>query len=105
MAPRMRAHALASLLVLLAAACGGSSSETPPPLEPDPTSLRYTGPRFPSRDEAATSAAAEPEPEPDDGLALPARPARATWGTGSKPAPKAAPAPSSPPPSSSAPAE
>lgn len=90
MAPRMRAHALASLLVSLAAACGGSSSETPPPLAPDPTSASYTGPRFPSKDDQARSAAAEPEPEPalDDGLALPTKPARTTWGTG-KTAPQA----------------
>jgi hypothetical protein len=90
----MRAHALASLLVLLAAACGGSSSETPPPLEPDPESARYTGPRYPSKEEDA-SAEAPVEPETEEAPALPARPARATWGTG-KSTPKVAPAPASP---------
>ncbi|RYZ04104.1 MAG: hypothetical protein EOO73_24775 [Myxococcales bacterium] len=91
----MRAHALASLLVLLAAGCGGSSSETPPPLEPDPTSARYTGPRFPSKDEPVGSAAA-PEAQDEEEPALPARPGRSTWGSGraAPSTPAAAPRPS-----------
>lgn len=72
--------------------CGGSSSETPPPLEPDPTSFRYTGPRMPSNDEPA--AAAEPAPLETNEEQLPpapGKPAAPTWGSGKTPP---APAPS-----------
>jgi hypothetical protein len=76
----------ALLLSLLGFACGGSSSETPPPLEPDPTSLRYTGPRFPSA-EGTPAPAAAPEPDEDDVPATPKKPAPGTWGSGKTPAP------------------
>jgi hypothetical protein len=71
------------LLALLLAGCGGSSSETPPPLEPDPTSLRYTGPRVGAEDDAPV--AAEPAPEIDEDDLPPGqkpKPAAATWGSG-----------------------
>lgn len=80
----MRFASLLFCLSLSALGCGGSSSETPPPLQPDPTSERYTGPRMPS---AADDVAQAPAPEPeDDGLDQPRKPALATWGSG-KPAP------------------
>lgn len=81
----MRLLVPALLLSLLASGCGGSSSETPPPLEPDPTSLRYTGPRMPSA-EATPAPALEPEPD-DDAPAKPKKPAAGTWGSGKTPAP------------------
>jgi len=85
----MRFVLLPLLLSLSALGCGGSSSETPPPLQPDPTSERYTGPRMPS---AADDVAVAPTPEPeDDGLEQPRKPAPATWGSG-----KSAPSPSTP---------
>jgi hypothetical protein len=79
MAPRMRFAVFSLWLSFTAVGCGGSSSETPPPLEPDPTSARYTGPRVPkaSDDVAPTSAA---EPDEDDKPGQPQRPAAATWG-------------------------
>jgi hypothetical protein len=83
---------MALLLSLLSVACGGSSSETPPPLEPDPTSLRYTGPRLPSADDTPAPAAA-PEPDEDDVPVTPKKPAAGTWGSGKAAVP--APAPSS----------
>lgn len=83
----MRTVLLAWLFSLLAAGCGGSSSETPPPLEPDPTSFRYTGVRPPI---AADGPAAAPAAEPSEEVpAEPRRPAAATWGSG-KPASGAA---------------
>jgi hypothetical protein len=89
--PRMQfsAPALSSLaLSLFVVACGGSSSETPPPLEPDPTSYRYTGPRVVGPNEATTPApAAEAEPDEDDLPAKPKKAAVGTWGTGKAPAP------------------
>lgn len=90
MGRRMRFAVLPLLLSLCAVACGGSSSETPPPLQPDPTSARYTGPRMPNpADDAAPPASAEPvEDDADD---QPRKPAAATWGTGK--ATHAAPAP------------
>ena len=94
MAPRMRNAALVLCLALLAAGCGGSSSETPPPLEPDPTSSRYTGPRVTtgSEESAPRPAASEAEdPLPEQ----PSQSARATWGSG-KPAPAPAPSMTSP---------
>lgn len=77
---------------LAGAGCGGSSSETPPPLEPDPTSYRYTGPRMPANTEPES-----PPPAPVDTSEerLPVangKPATATWGSGKTP-----PAPSSDP--------
>lgn len=104
MAPRMRtaSRGLRGLgpelvLALLLAGCGGSSSETPPPLEPDPTSYRYSGPRIPRADDPA-SAAAEPEPEAESQSAAPSAPARSTWGGGVPPKdPKALPEPELPP--------
>lgn len=75
-------------LSMLAVGCGGSSSETPPPLEPDPTSYRYTGPRVQSPPEepvpAGESAAEEAE---DDAPVRPKKPAATTWGSGKTPAP------------------
>jgi hypothetical protein len=77
----MRSVLSSSLLLLAAVGCGGSSSETPPPLQPDPTSERYTGPRMPSAaDDVAATAPAEPEE--DDAADLPRKPAAATWGSG-----------------------
>ncbi len=88
----LSAPALLTLTVsLLASACGGSSSETPPPLEPDPTSYRYTGPRPPSASEQpAPTLARESDFDEDDRPAAPNKPAAATWGSG-----KPTPAPSS----------
>jgi hypothetical protein len=71
---------------LTAFACGGSSSETPPPLEPDPTSARYTGPRVSNAPEPAKPAP-ETAPEEDDAPRTPQKPAAATWGSGKTPAP------------------
>jgi hypothetical protein len=89
MAPRMRIAFPALGLVLLSAACGGSSSETPPPLEPDPTSARYTGPRLTNPADDAVPAAA---PEPDEDVATgPQKAGRSTWGSG-RTAPTPAPA-------------
>jgi hypothetical protein len=72
-------------LSLSALGCGGSSSETPPPLQPDPTSARYTGPRMPS---AADDRAVAPpaDPEPGDAAEQPRKPAAGTWGSGKAPA-------------------
>ena len=99
---RMRFALLAFCLSLPALGCGGSSSETPPPLQPDPTSARYTGPRMPS---AADNVAA-PAPEADEGDASdqPRRPAAATWGSGKAPpsAPKMTSPTALPPPSATA---
>ena len=89
--PRMR-HI--PLLALLVAGCGGSSSETPPPLEPDPTSYRYSGPRLQVLPDA-TAAEPEPEVDEDDLPATTKKPAAATWG---RPAPRASAAPSAAPP-------
>jgi hypothetical protein len=90
MAARMRsiARALPLLVPLLASGCGGSSSETPPPLEPDPESGRYTGPRV-DADEPARLKEPEPLPEEEPLSEQPRRPAAATWGSG-KPAPATA---------------
>ncbi|HXK16357.1 MAG TPA: hypothetical protein VNG33_01035 [Polyangiaceae bacterium] len=74
----MRFALLAFLLPLTALSCGGSSSETPPPLEPDPTSARYSGPRVPRADDPQPAAAATPDD--DDAEAQPRHPAKATWG-------------------------
>jgi hypothetical protein len=82
----MRSLVPALLLSLLVSGCGGSSSETPPPLEPDPTSLRYTGPRMPSVD-ATPAPAAVAEPDDDVAPAAPNKPAAGTWGSGKTPAP------------------
>lgn len=92
MAPPMRTALSALGLALLCWGCGGSSSETPPPLEPDPTSSRYTGPRMPSPDDdrAPPAVTAENDAEPE---AAPQKPGRSTWGTG-KAAPGPVPAPS-----------
>jgi hypothetical protein len=91
----MRVIALALLLLSSSLGCGGSSSETPPPLEPDPTSGRYLGPRFPKAEAAPAPAAAAPDDE-DDAPVKPRRAAPSTWGSG-KPAPTAStPAMSSP---------
>jgi hypothetical protein len=79
----MRFALIGFCLSLPALGCGGSSSETPPPLQPDPTSARYTGPRMPSA--ADDVAAAAPEPEEDDAADQPRRPAAATWGSGKTP--------------------
>ncbi|HEY6077706.1 MAG TPA: hypothetical protein VIW29_02825 [Polyangiaceae bacterium] len=79
------------VLALLLAGCGGSSSETPPPLEPDPTSYRYSGPRMP-RASDAVAAAAEPELEAEPSVAAAKSSARETWGDGT---------PAQPPPASS----
>jgi hypothetical protein len=76
---RVLVLALCSLLPCLG--CGGSSSETPPPLEPDPTSIRYTGPRFPSADDALAPTPPA-EPDEDDLPARSRKPATATWGSG-----------------------
>jgi hypothetical protein len=81
MGPRMRLALVAGVLSVLAVGCGGSSSETPPPLQPDPTSARYTGPRFPSADDEAP-APTPAEPDEDPGLDQPRRAAPATWGSG-----------------------
>lgn len=79
------------VLALLLVGCGGSSSETPPPLEPDPTSYRYSGPRMPRQSDVVASAA---EPELEEPSAPVAKtPARETWGDGS--AKDAQPAPAS----------
>ena len=79
MAPRMRPALFLLALSLTALGCGGSSSETPPPLEPDPTSARYTGPRVPkATDDAAPAPAAEVDE--DDKPKQSHRPAAATWG-------------------------
>lgn len=87
MAPPMRLLVSVLALALTATACGGSSSETPPPLEPDPTSGRYTGPRVTNRQEPV-KASAEPEPmDEDDVPRTPQKPAAATWGSGKTPAP------------------
>lgn len=91
MAPRMRTVlALPLCLVLFAVGCGGSSSETPPPLEPDPTSGRYTGPRVNSAQEDEAPTPAAPDNSDDERPAQPRAPGRSTWGTGK---PAAAPAP------------
>jgi hypothetical protein len=82
----MRLLVPALLLSLLGSACGGSSSETPPPLEPDPTSLRYTGPRIPSAEDAKPAAVAA-EPDEDDQPVTPKKAAAGTWGSGKTPAP------------------
>lgn len=92
MAPRMRT---VLVLALLLVGCGGSSSETPPPLEPDPTSYRYTGPRIPRANEETSTPAEAEAADPDDLPVAPKMPARATWG--SAPARSAVPAPSVPP--------
>jgi len=78
MARRMRVALLVFLLPLSALGCGGSSSETPPPLEPDPTSARYTGPRVPRADDPQPAPA--PVADEDDVPAEPRHPAPATWG-------------------------
>jgi hypothetical protein len=92
----MRAIALGLLLLWPGLGCGGSSSETPPPLEPDATSSRYVGPRFPKpEDVTAPAPASAPEPDEDDLPVNAHKPAAATWGSG-KPTPSApvpAPAP------------
>ena len=85
----MRFVMLPLVLWLSAAACGGSSSETPPPLQPDPTSERYTGPRFPSAEDD-TAQASPSESAEQDTADLPRRAAAATWGSG-KVAPTPAP--------------
>ncbi len=103
MAPRMRTVSRGVgclgaklVLALLLTGCGGSSSETPPPLEPDPTSYRYSGPRIPRAGDPVT--AAEPEPEAESQPAAPSAPARSTWGSGVAPKdPKALPEPELPP--------
>jgi hypothetical protein len=77
----MRFVMLPLVLGLSAVACGGSSSETPPPLQPDPTSERYTGPRVPSADEDAAQPSRGESAE-EDTAELPRRSAAATWGTG-----------------------
>ncbi len=108
------------LLALLLVGCGGSSSETPPPLEPDPTSFRYTGPRVGAALEEEPAAAPEAEPDEDDLPPSVKKPATATWGSGrptrsptptpsalapAAPTPSGAPAPSATPaPSPGAPA-
>jgi hypothetical protein len=87
MCPPMRSFALTLGLQLLLVGCGGSSSETPPPLEPDPTSFEYTGPRIPSAaDDAVSSTPAAAEP---DELApkTSGAPASGTWGSGKAAAP------------------
>lgn len=81
MGPAMRVFAVAFLSLLPALGCGGSSSETPPPLEPDPTSGRYTGPRV-SRALEDASPPASAEPALDEESPPPSRPGRATWGSG-----------------------
>ena len=97
MGRRMRFAVLSLLLSLCAVACGGSSSETPPPLQPDPTSGRYTGPRMPN---PADDVAPPPAPEAveDDTDDQPRRPAASTWGSGkvAHPAPAAPPQMTSP---------
>lgn len=95
MAPGMRLLVSVLALALTGTACGGSSSETPPPLEPDPTSGRYTGPRVSNAPEQAKPEAAAPDE--DDAPRTPQKPAAATWGTGKAPAPAPTPvaAPSS----------
>jgi len=106
----MRVPVLALCLLLPCLGCGGSSSETPPPLEPDPTSIRYTGPRFPSADEAVAPTPPA-EPDEDDLPARSRKPAAATWGSGkvtpsvARPAPAPTPTMTSPTalPASSAP--
>jgi hypothetical protein len=79
MAQRMRFARLAFLLSLPALGCGGSSSETPPPLEPDPTSARYSGPRVQKAGEEPAPAPAA-EPDEDDVPAKPRKAAPGTWG-------------------------
>ena len=103
MAPRMRMACVLSALLLTS--CGGSSSETPPPLEPDPSSYRYTGPRLPRADDDEAQSAPEPEAEIDEDDLPPEqkpKPAQPTWGSGrprSAPVTSAtAPAPSATPP-------
>lgn len=90
----MRVLVLASCSLLLSLGCGGSSSETPPPLEPDPESSRYTGPRFPGASDAAATTPA-PTPDEDDAPVRPRKPAVSTWGSGraAPPGVSAAPAP------------
>lgn len=92
MGRRMRFAVLPWLLSLCAVACGGSSSETPPPLQPDPTSARYTGPRMPNpADDVAPPASAEvAEEDADD---QPRKPAASTWGSGKAAHPAPAPQP------------
>jgi hypothetical protein len=80
-------------LALTATACGGSSSETPPPLEPDPTSGRYTGPRVSNAPEQAKPEAVTAAPDEDDAPRTPQKPAPGTWGSGKATAPAATPAP------------
>jgi hypothetical protein len=77
----MRALLLGSLLLVTPVGCGGSSSETPPPLEPDPTSALYSGPRMP-RPEDDVKPPPAPEPDEDDKPTAPSRPAKPTWGGG-----------------------
>jgi hypothetical protein len=84
------------VLALLLTACGGSSSETPPPLEPDPTSYRYTGPRIPRGGEAVEAPAA-PEAEAPPQPAVADAPARSTWGGNGAPAKSPQPPPELPP--------
>lgn len=94
MGRRMRFAVLSLLLPLCAVACGGSSSETPPPLQPDPTSARYTGPRMPNpADDLAAAAPAAAEPAEDDADDRPRKPAVSTWGSGKVAHPAPAPTP------------
>jgi hypothetical protein len=93
---RMRNVAWAFSMCVAVAGCGGSSSETPPPLEPDPTSFRYTGPRMPATVEA-TAAAPEAEVSEPPSAAVPGKAAAPTWGSG-KPAPTPAPSLTAPKP-------
>jgi hypothetical protein len=79
----MRFALVGYFCLLGAVGCGGSSSETPPPLQPDPTSARYTGPRFPAADDSPPPAVAGDDDYATD---LPRKPARATWGSGHAPA-------------------
>jgi hypothetical protein len=92
----MRKEALAFSFCVAVAGCGGSSSETPPPLEPDPTSLRYTGPRLPPSEDTVAPTA-EPEAAEAISPSVPGKPAAPTWGSG-KPAPVPAPSLSAPKP-------
>ena len=92
----MRMFAWALPMLLTSVSCGGSSSETPPPLEPDPTSFRYTGPRMPTPAKEEAAAAAVTEPEESAPIAAPAGKAAAgTWGSGKTP-PTPAPAVTAP---------
>jgi hypothetical protein len=72
-------------LALLVPACGGSSSETPPPLEPDPASYLYTGPRLPAVTDLPEATLAPDTALDDAEPAAPSKPAPATWGAGKVP--------------------